>query len=144
MRKQISILLLVMLTTALLGCNHRIEEKTYLDFVAKLKELHFKVEAEDAEDDILQGKRKWLTVNEDEHLAVYLYESSEKMEEDASYLDGGGASYSNGNNSVKISWASLPHFYKKDNMIVLYVGENTDLTSALEQILGIQFSGYRK
>lgn len=99
-----------------------------MDFITKLKELNFKIEAEDAEEDILQGKRKWLTVNE----------------EDASYLDGGGASYNNGNNSVKISWASLPHFYKKDSMIVLYVGQNTNLTNALEQILGVQFAEYPK
>lgn len=115
-----------------------------MDFITKLKELHFQIEAEDVDADILQGKRKWLTVNKEEHLTVYLYESSEKMEEDASYLDSGGSSYTNGKNSMKISWASLPHFYKKDNMIVLYVGENADITHALEEILGTQFAGYRK
>lgn len=144
MRKQISILLFIILTISQLGCSNQTEEKTYLDFINKLNELNFRIEAEDVEEDILQGQRKWLTVNEDEHLAVYLYESSEKMEEDASYLDGGGASYDNGKNSVKISWVSLPHFYKKDNMIVLYVGQNADITNALEQIVGEQFAGYRK
>lgn len=133
-----------MLSISFWGCSKQIGEKTYLDFITKLKEQNFKVEVEDVEEDILQGQRKWLTINEEEHIAVYLYESREKMEEDASYIDSGGTSYNNGKNSVKISWASLPHFYKKDNMIVLYVGQNTDLTNALEQILGAQFAGYRK
>ena len=144
MRKQISILLFIILAISLLGCSNQTEEKTYLDFITKLNELNFKIEAEDVEEDILQGQRKWLTLNEEEHISVYLYENNEKMEEDASYIDSGGTSYNNGKNSVKISWASLPHFYKKDNMIVLYVGQNTDLTNALEQILGAQFAGYRK
>ena len=144
MRKRISILLFIILTISLPGCSKLIEEKTYLDFITKLKELHFKVEAEDVDDDLLLGKRKWLTIDDEEHLSVYLYESSEKMEEDASHLDGGGASYNSGKRSVKISWESLPHFYKKDNMIVLYVGQNTDLTNVLEQTIGLQFSGYRK
>ena len=144
MRKQISILLFVMLSISFWGCSKQIGEKTYLDFITKLKEQNFKVEVEDVEEDILQGQRKWLTINEEEHIAVYLYESREKMEEDASYIDSGGTSYNNGKNSVKISWASLPHFYKKDNMIVLYVGQTADIPNALDQIVGVQFAGYRK
>lgn len=144
MRKQISILLFVMLSISFWGCSKQIEEKTYLDFITKLNKLNFKIEAEDVEEDILQGQRKWLTLNEEEHISVYLYENNEKMEEDASYIDSGGASYDNGKNSVKISWASLPHFYKKDNMIVLYVGQNVDITNALEQIVSVQFAGYQK
>jgi len=144
MRKQISILLFIILAISLLGCSNQTEEKTYLDFINKLNELNFKIKAEDVEEDILQGQRKWLTLNEEEHISVYLYENNEKMEEDASYIDSGGASYDNGINSVKISWVSLPHFYKKENMIVLYVGQNADITNALEQIVGEQFAGYRK
>lgn len=144
MRKQISILLFIILTISQLGCSNQTEEKTYLDFINKLNELNFKIEAEDVEEDILQGQRKWLTLNEEEHISVYLYENNEKMEEDASCINSGGASYDNGKNSVKISWASLPHFYKNENMIVLYVGQNADLTTALEQILGVQFAGYQK
>ena len=63
------------------------------------------------------------------------------MEEDASYIHEGGTSY-NGENAAEISWVSYPHFFKKDNIIVLYVGENLETINALEEIIGLQFAGY--
>jgi hypothetical protein len=38
-------------------------------------------------------------------------------------------------------WIAPPHFYKAGRIIVLYVGENTAVTDALESILGEQFAG---
>jgi hypothetical protein len=38
-------------------------------------------------------------------------------------------------------WIAPPHFYKAGLIIVLYVGENTAVTDALESILGEQFAG---
>lgn len=93
-------------------------------------------------EDILQGKRKWLTINEKENISVYLYESSEKMEEDASYINEGGTSYNNGKNATEISWISLPHFFQKDNIIVLYVGEDLEILNILKEVVGVQFAGY--
>lgn len=104
--------------------------------------MEFNVTEEDVDEDILQGQRKWLTINENENISVYLYESSEKMEEDASYIHEGGTSYNNGKNATEISWISYPHFFKDDNIIVLYVGEDLEIINALKKIVSLQFAGY--
>jgi hypothetical protein len=38
-------------------------------------------------------------------------------------------------------WVGTPHFYKGGRLIVLYVGENSSVTKALENALGPQFAG---
>lgn len=139
-----SILLLLVMTTSLLGCTKEISNTAYNDFITKLENKGYKVDAKDVDEDILEGKRKWLTLDETDNITVYLYESDKKMEEDASYVDEGGSSYNNGKRAINVSWVSLPHFYKIDNMIVLYVGENTSIITVLEEIIGEQFAGYKE
>jgi len=73
-----------------------------------------------------------------------LFGCSSEIPEDASYIDSGGSSYSNGKLSVNISWASFPHFFKNENIIVLYVGEDSSIIEALEDIMGEQFAGYKE
>lgn len=141
-KKIILILLLLITTISLFGCSKQISETAYNDLITNLEKMDFSIIAEDVEEDILQGQRKWLTINEKENITVYLYESNEMMEEDASYIHEGGISYNNGKNDIKISWVSYPHFFKKDNIIVLYVGEDLEIINALEEIVGLQFAGY--
>jgi len=142
MKRILSILLLSVITLSLLGCRNEVSETAYNDFIAKLEEMDFSVASEDVDENILQGERKWLTINETENISVYFYESNAKMEKDASYIDAGGSSYNNGKDAVQISWVSFPHFYKTENIIVLYVGEDTKIINALEEIIGDQFAGY--
>jgi hypothetical protein len=40
-----------------------------------------------------------------------------------------------------IRWMDTPHFYAKGKIIVLYVGQNPEITNLLESILGAQFAG---
>ncbi len=40
-----------------------------------------------------------------------------------------------------ISWVATPHFYKAGRLIVLYVGDITDVINVLEAELGQQFAG---
>jgi len=40
-----------------------------------------------------------------------------------------------------IRWMDTPHFYTKGNLIVLYVGQNPEITNLLESLLGNQFAG---
>ncbi len=144
MKKIVIFLLLILTTIFLFACSKQISDTAYEDLITNLEKMDFNIAAEDVEKDILQGQRKWLTINENENITVYLYESNEKMEEDASYIDKGGSSYTNGIKNVEISWVSYPHFFKKGNIIVLYVGENPEIINALEGLLGAQFAGYEK
>ena len=41
-----------------------------------------------------------------------------------------------------IRWIGPPHFYTQGKIIVLYVGENSEVTSLLEDLLGLQFAGF--
>lgn len=142
MRKAITILLLVLIAIGISSCSKEISYTAYEELIINLEDMGFTVEVEDVEEDILLGQRKWLTINENDNITVYLYNSNEKMEEDASSISHGGTSYNNGKNRMEISWASYPHFFKSENMIVLYVGEDLEIISSLEELLGAKFAGY--
>lgn len=43
----------------------------------------------------------------------------------------------------QISWMDTPHFYKRDRLIVLYVGHSPEILSALEAIMGAPFAAGR-
>ena len=68
---------------------------------------------------------------------VFEYESSEAMEAEASQVAPDGGSIG----TTMVSWMDVPHFYKADRIIVLYVGSDTEILSLLEEILGPQFAG---
>ena len=38
-------------------------------------------------------------------------------------------------------WVGPPHFFRKDRLLVLYLGENTRTTDLLKTLLGPQFAG---
>ena len=38
-------------------------------------------------------------------------------------------------------WMATPHFYQMNRMIVLYVGDDTDVIEPLQDVLGSQFAG---
>ncbi len=141
----LKVLVFNLILILLIGCTKQVinrDEKAYENLIIKLEERGFSIIAEDVGESILQGQRKWLTIDTEENMSVYFYETDKEMEEDASYINKSGFSYNNKDKSVEISWASLPHFYKTDNIIVLYVGESNEIISALEEIIGQQFAGY--
>jgi hypothetical protein len=41
----------------------------------------------------------------------------------------------------KIHWIGSPHFFKKEKLLVLYVGDNDRVLGSLEAVLGQQFAG---
>ncbi len=43
--------------------------------------------------------------------------------------------------TVMVTWIDTPHFYQIGNLIVLYVGNNSDITTTLEGLLGPQIAG---
>jgi hypothetical protein len=138
-----AILCITILLLTFIGCNRstQISYDAYEELVRSLKNMGYIIEAEDVEESILLGQRKWLTIDGNENISVYLYESNDEMEKDASYLSDDGFSYNNGKNAMEIEWVSYPHFYKSENMIILYVGENLEIVQGLEELVGSQFAG---
>ena len=43
--------------------------------------------------------------------------------------------------TVMVAWTSTPHFYQTESLIVLYVGDNSDIIAMLEDLLGPQIAG---
>jgi hypothetical protein len=41
----------------------------------------------------------------------------------------------------KIFWVGPPHFFKKEKLVVLYVGDDGKVLKSLEAVLGQQFAG---
>ncbi len=41
----------------------------------------------------------------------------------------------------KLHWVGPPHFYKKEKLLVLYVGDNDKVLKTLEAVLDRQFAG---
>jgi hypothetical protein len=73
----------------------------------------------------------------EESLQVFEYKSAEAMERDAALVDPDGGSIG----TTMVTWVAAPHFYKKGQVIVLYVGDNQELSKMFESILGPQFAG---
>jgi len=40
-----------------------------------------------------------------------------------------------------ITWISTPHFFKKEKLIIIYIGDNNNIINGLEKALGKQFAG---
>jgi hypothetical protein len=43
--------------------------------------------------------------------------------------------------TAKVHWLGPPHFYKREKLLVLYIGQNDQVLNALEAMLGHQFAG---
>jgi hypothetical protein len=63
---------------------------------------------------------------------------------DAAAADAEAAPISHDGTAVgtrKIHWIGSPHFYKKEKLLVLYVGDNDKVLKTLAAVLGRQFAG---
>lgn len=135
----------VLLVLAFVGCSgniSKVNDFSIEQFTAEMKIKNYKFELKDVKEDFLPTTRKRLLTG-NEAIEIYLYRNDKAMEEDSKRIDNGGCSYSNGNKSIEVSWASFPHFYKRGNIIVQYVGENIKIISDLKDIFGEQFAGYK-
>jgi len=76
-------------------------------------------------------------------LGIVEYESEELMEYDASYISEDGSTFwIPGVSATHVEWISKPSFFKKDRIIVYFVGEDETIITFLSEILGKKFAGY--
>ena len=78
----------------------------------------------------------------DEQLTIYEFGSHEAMERNAGFVGKSGFSIDNRDTgkAVEISWIGPPHWFKKDLIIVNYVGENRQIIDFLSENLDL-FAG---
>ena len=131
------------LMTLLAGCNSKNNTKsTYSikQFENAMKDKGYTFEIKDVKQDFLPTTRKRMIIDK-EAIDIYIFSNDKSMEDEANHIVDGG-NYNDGYKSVKVSWGSFPHFYKKGSLIVQYIGEDEKIISDLKDILGEQFAGY--
>ena len=87
--------------------------------------------------DVFSAKKTTISAG-DEIITVYSYDTKSLMEQVANEIDTDGSGLCS---SVRITWVSLPHFYKKGKIMVLYVGDNDKTISDLNNLFSYQFAG---
>ena len=150
MSKKRSILGILLLTVLLLvsGCTKskpqltEDNENDLANMITYLEDQGYESSVEEADSDIFPGIRMRIKV-ESEVLEVYLYKNPTVLEEVASGIGKDGSSYQNKSKTkvIEISWVSEPHFFKRNTMMVQYIGENENILKLLTAYLGPQFAG---
>lgn len=72
-----------------------------------------------------------------ENVQVFRYATAEAAGKDAAQVSPDGSSVG----TSMMTWVAPPHFYRKDNLLVLYVGTNAEVLRALQSVMGAQFAG---
>ena len=86
------------------------------------------------------------TTEDGAQIGVFVYEDADAAQADAACVSADGFGYNRegadgtGYN-IRTSWADAPHFYRKDNIILRYIGNDADVLTALEAVCGAQFAG---
>lgn len=125
---------------AFLFISNEYRNNAFEQLVSEIKSKGYEVEVMNASKDFLSGTRKRILTN-NEAIDVYLYRSSFTMERDAKGITPNGFGYDGLLKALRVSWVGEPHFYKKDNIIVQYIGSNKRVIYDLRDILGEQFAG---
>ena len=83
---------------------------------------------------ILSGDLTTINIDGDT-IGIYEYKNNQEMEEQAKTINGSRI----GNNFIELM--STPHFYKKGNIMVSYIGVNKQTIKKVEKLMGKQFEG---
>jgi hypothetical protein len=73
-----------------------------------------------------------------EDVQVFQYANAAAAEAEAAPISRDGMSVG----TRKIFWVGPPHFFKKEKLLVLYVGDNSKVLKTLAAALGEQFAGH--
>ena len=113
----------------------------YTTLIALLADNGFLfTETEKETDGFLSVPGRYVYIGDD-IITIYEYPSDTLMETDAGYIDISGFSIHVPGKEVHISWVSIPHFFKKDTLIVNYVGMNERILDFLYANFGEPFAG---
>lgn len=72
-----------------------------------------------------------------EHVQVFQYSGATETDAQAALVSRDGSTVG----TTKLHWIGPPHFYKKEKLLVLYLGDNDKVIKALEAVFGRQFAG---
>ncbi len=83
---------------------------------------------------------KGITIN-GAYVAVFEYSDSIKARAEVAYVSPNGGQIAVPNGPVsQIEWVATPHFYQRGQLVVQYIGDESEVLSALEAALGSPFA----
>ncbi len=117
--------------------GNRSGELDYDGLASALRAQGARVEpGENIEQPFFSVRGRFLRVN-GEDVQAFQYASAEAAVADAARVSPDGGTIG----TAKPFWAAPPHFYRRDRLIVLYVGENAAVQSLVERVMGPPFAG---
>ncbi|QHE52689.1 hypothetical protein [Pontibacillus sp. HMF3514] len=121
----------------LVGCSNNSDTFNFSQLTEELEKVgvDFTIIENNEKDEFLSVVPKLIKLNED-FILIYEYQTNKEMEKDASKIHGDGNI-----GLARIEYISSPHFFKKGNIIVQYVGRNKVILNQLENMFGNQFAG---
>jgi hypothetical protein len=72
---------------------------------------------------------------------VIEYRSAALMQREAAGVSPDGYQVQSERSDVMVEWVAPPHFFKRGRVIVLFLGKDPSLISAIQSVLGPQFAG---
>ena len=119
------------------GKSHAGPVTDYASLIAHLRAPGASVKpGGDVEQPFFSVKGKMIEV-QGEGVQVFQYLSAAAADGQAALVSPSGSTIG----TTKVHWMGPPHFYKKGKLLVLYVGDDDKLLTALEAALGRQFAG---
>ena len=117
------------------------EVMTYASFLSLLNEDGLSFEEENGasrEKSILSVVSNVLRFDKGQFIEVFEYTSSQEMEEDSKHIDDNGSAVK----GAEIDWAYAPHWFKKDRVLILFIGKDESILAVLNKSVGDEFAGY--
>ena len=109
----------------------------YSSLIDNLRLAGVSVEPEgEAEQPFFSTKGRMIKVG-GEDVQVFQYSRAAVADAQAAVVSSDGSAVG----TSKVNWIGPPHFYKKAKLIVLYVGNDNKVLTALDAVLGPQFAG---
>jgi len=112
------------------------------DFIFNLTEAGYKVikDTEGSNNELFVSGKLTVIEADGNKISIYEYGNSEDMEKASRGISKEGTSIG----GTKYEFINRPHFYKKGNIIVGYIGGNKSLIKEIKKIMGEQFAGQRE
>ena len=109
----------------------------YLSLLENLRAAKVKVEeGEEVSQPFFSVKGRIIRLN-GEDVQVFQFANTEAANVQAAAVSSTGSKIG----TSSMSWLAPPHFYKREKLIVLYVGNSGNVIEALKSVLGQQFAG---
>jgi hypothetical protein len=130
-------LLITCMILSLVGCTSAVKIENYDNLLNELKSSKLNVEAAGVISQTYFSIEGKIIKVSNEDIQVFEYPDKSKADTDINLISPKGDVIGSNN----ITWASVPHFYKTDKMLILYVGKNEEIIKLLNKMLGRQFAG---